>query len=326
MMAAFVLASRLSPASGATFNGGLIEAVHITLKSAPLEAMTPASASPGLQAASPNNGSQSRPDLAQPGVHRVMADRVLRTVVAYWDFVAANARLDIAVSAEARAVSLMQDAGKLIKGDSIPKAEWTRHEANLARESLRRIGYEQAFVETGAALWRAMAEPELIMTVPSDDFPNLDQAGLRRLTEADGPAEVTGSGPRLSGVMPAVEARHLQVMTMLHGLSSNFSLQLIRLKMAAANLERAQFLVRTEHLVLAAEKKKYRLGVATTLELLISEAQLTASQIQQVEARLAYALALARFRFESGSLLDPASEAPSVDLQRLTTIRSPTVE
>ena len=60
------------------------------------------------------------------------------------------------------------------------------------------------------------------------------------------------------------------------------------------------------------EREKFRFGLATVFDAILAEDTLTKALLQQTNARLRYALALARLRFETGTLLrvDGGSVAP----------------
>jgi outer membrane protein len=120
--------------------------------------------------------------------------------------------------------------------------------------------------------------------------------------------------------MAAAEQSRIETETLLNNVRANIQVQINNLRAAAMQLEQTQFRLRTQATVLDNDKKKYRLGMATVLDLLTSENQLTASQVGEINARRNFAQALIRFRFETGALLDPDADVQSIDSARLTTI------
>ncbi len=74
---------------------------------------------------------------------------------------------------------------------------------------------------------------------------------------------------------------------------------------------------------LDSEKEKFRLGMSTLFEVLQAEDGLTSARVQRIGARLRYAQAVARLRFESGTLLEFRGETPSAGLEALTTVPRP---
>jgi outer membrane protein len=75
--------------------------------------------------------------------------------------------------------------------------------------------------------------------------------------------------------------------------------------------------------VFANERKKYRLGLATVLDLLTVEARLTLDELAVIDARRRLAQALVGYRFETGTLFSADGDAQHLDLQSLTTLPEP---
>ncbi len=74
---------------------------------------------------------------------------------------------------------------------------------------------------------------------------------------------------------------------------------------------------------LASEKEKFRLGMSTLFEVLQAEDGLTSARVQQIGARLRHAQAVARLRYESGTLVEFDGETPLASLEALTTAPRP---
>jgi outer membrane protein TolC len=76
------------------------------------------------------------------------------------------------------------------------------------------------------------------------------------------------------------------------------------------------------------EWEKLQIGLSTIVDLILTEDRLTQSLLDEIDARLNYATAVARLRFETGTLVgDSGSDRPdparAVDLERLTRAPSP---
>ncbi|HEX8271365.1 MAG TPA: TolC family protein [Longimicrobiaceae bacterium] len=71
---------------------------------------------------------------------------------------------------------------------------------------------------------------------------------------------------------------------------------------------------------LESEKEKFRLGMSTLFEVLQAEDGLTGARVQRIGSRLRYAQAVARLRFESGTLLEWDGDAPRPGLEALVTV------
>jgi outer membrane protein TolC len=60
-------------------------------------------------------------------------------------------------------------------------------------------------------------------------------------------------------------------------------------------------------------REKLRLGAGSVIDLLTVEARLTTSQLELVNANLAYALAIVRLRYTTGTMLGPDPRHPSLE-------------
>lgn len=88
----------------------------------------------------------------------------------------------------------------------------------------------------------------------------------------------------------------------------------------AEQLERATEAVRLFERAVENEEKKLTAGTSTILDVISQRDRLTSAQQARVSAQLALAVALARLRFETGTLLAEGEVAERVDPDRLTTI------
>ncbi len=80
-----------------------------------------------------------------------------------------------------------------------------------------------------------------------------------------------------------------------------------------SRLQKTREAVAGYQVALEGERDKLRLGVGSLTDMLTVETRLTDALLDQVNARLAYALALVNFRFASGTLVDPAGTAQSLE-------------
>jgi len=84
-------------------------------------------------------------------------------------------------------------------------------------------------------------------------------------------------------------------------------------------LQEAREAARRYRRVVTNERTKYRLGTGTLLDVILAEDRRTQALRQEGTARTDYARALARLRFETGTLLPPEAPVGRVDAGRLTT-------
>jgi outer membrane protein TolC len=82
---------------------------------------------------------------------------------------------------------------------------------------------------------------------------------------------------------------------------------------AALQLEKVNQSVTWFQTALDNEREKYRLGVGSLVEVLTVEDRLTGALVAQVQAELGYAVALARLRHGTGTIVEPDKAAQRVD-------------
>ncbi|MET0961493.1 MAG: TolC family protein [Noviherbaspirillum sp.] len=98
---------------------------------------------------------------------------------------------------------------------------------------------------------------------------------------------------------------------------------LASLASAALQLEQQQLQLRLQTQVFENERKKYRLGQSTALDLLTVETQLTSNELAVIDARRRLAQALIGYRYETGTLLNADGDIQNLTLQSLTTLPEP---
>lgn len=116
------------------------------------------------------------------------------------------------------------------------------------------------------------------------------------------------------------EQARLELDGLLQAAHATVSVQGASVLSAALQLEQARQQVRLQTQVFADERKKYRLGLATVLDLLTAEARLTADELGVIDARRRLAQALASYRFETATLLGADGDEQRVTMESLTTL------
>jgi outer membrane protein TolC len=329
---------------------------------------------------------------------------IARTVVTYWECLAAKKLLDISIAAENRSKAFLDSAHKLAKADEIPLADVKRYETQLAGDTITRISAEQALIAARAALALAMQvrdQNPAALTLPLDEFPSQTQAkltvldntktvntlietaaqerfdvraasirlqaadtlltaarhnnrtqldlnfslGYNGLTEGGAASNaITALQPKVSGPNASVginvsfpttadayqsaivqraaiaEQNSIQIRALQNTIRNNAQVQLNNLRLSALQLDKARFQAKTQEQVLENEKKRYKLGVGSVLDILYNNAQLSVSQANVVYAARDFAQALIRFRFETGTLLTPYDDQQHLDIATLTSL------
>lgn len=101
---------------------------------------------------------------------------------------------------------------------------------------------------------------------------------------------------------------------------AGIAVQRSNLASAVLQLEQQQQQVLLQAQVFANERKKYRLGLATVLDLLTVETRLTSDELVVIDARRRLAQALVNYRFETGTLLNAEADGQQLDMQSFTTL------
>jgi outer membrane protein len=115
----------------------------------------------------------------------------------------------------------------------------------------------------------------------------------------------------------------IELEALLLSVKAGIAVQRANLSSAVLQLEQQQQQVMLQAQVFANERKKYRLGLATVLDLLTVEARLTSDELVVIDARRRLAQALVGYRFETGTLLSADGDAQRLDMQSLTTVPEP---
>jgi outer membrane protein len=115
----------------------------------------------------------------------------------------------------------------------------------------------------------------------------------------------------------------IELEALLLSVRAGIAVQRANLSSAVLQLEQQQQQVVLQTQVFANERKKYRLGLATVLDLLTVEARLTSDELVVIDARRRLAQALVGYRFETGTLLSADGDGQHLDMQSLTTLPEP---
>ena len=114
-------------------------------------------------------------------LQHTVAERILNTVYAYWNCLAAKEQLEVLRKSESRAGQLVRDTGILIESGEVPAADIKHLQANLAVKAASRIAGEQTLFEAKHNLGLAMGLPFEKITslpLPSDRFPEANKPVL----------------------------------------------------------------------------------------------------------------------------------------------------
>ncbi|MDO9103547.1 MAG: TolC family protein [Methylovulum sp.] len=118
----------------------------------------------------------------------------------------------------------------------------------------------------------------------------------------------------------AAEQNSIQTKALQNAIRNNIHVHINALRLSAAQWAKAKFQADTQFQVLENEKKRYKLGVGSVLDIIYNNAQLSVSQANAVYAARDFSQAVIRFRFETGQLLEPLHERQSLDMAALTTL------
>jgi len=134
------------------------------------------------------------------------------------------------------------------------------------------------------------------------------------------PVEGNGRGGLVRQRAALAEQARVELDALRQSARAGIAIQRAALVSAALQLEQVRMQVRLRTQVFANERKKYRLGLATALDVLTAEALMTNAELDEITARRLLAQALVNYRFETGTLLNAGGDAQSLTLQSLTTL------
>ena len=103
-------------------------------------------------------------------------------------------------------------------------------------------------------------------------------------------------------------------------ISSGVLVAIFGLGNSELELARSQEAVRSYRTALDNEKKKFKLGISSLLDLIQTEDSLTNAMLNEISAQRKLSTVLARLRFETGTMLSADQKKISVSMEELTTI------
>jgi outer membrane protein TolC len=331
------------------------------------------------------------------------ASGVLAVVIAYWNDLAADERLEVYRSSELRASQLVDDTRRLVEADERPAADLDQLMANLALKHAVRLTGEQASVEAREQLALAMGaqwDAADALPRPSTSFPELRPEDVSRDRRRESPIDVASSTGALgdradlaamrarrnaalvqmqaarNGLLPrldlsvglgyqgvasgrgfggALSSLYRNVYGLDAAVTLSYELPLaslaarggalqsaaaydqarireaqltrqissgVRVARAALRHGRGALLASRSAVALSREaveneKRKFQLGMSTLFDVILAEDALTNARLGEIAGQQAYAVAIARLRYETGVILDASSEVPRVNAASL---------
>ncbi len=113
-------------------------------------------------------------EAARWGMRHTAAQQVLAAVAAYWDYEAANERLEVLRSSEARADRMVEQTRALVEADERTPADLIQLRGNAASKRVARISAEQDLINARTLLGLAMglpADATAALALPATAFP-----------------------------------------------------------------------------------------------------------------------------------------------------------
>ena len=136
-------------------------------------------------------------DLDQQAVflmtRHVVSESILNTVLAYWDYVAAQREVEIMKESEGQALKLVEDLERLVKAAERPASDIEQAQASYHDRTAARIGSERGLLEVKHFLGIQMGIPleEIVsLPTPSDQFPELKKEAFPASSDAREYAEL----------------------------------------------------------------------------------------------------------------------------------------
>ena len=118
---------------------------------------------------------------------------------------------------------------------------------------------------------------------------------------------------RQSEAIAAVRQADFRYQETARNVTSEVSASLQAVRFAISRVSKARESVEFSQTALEGEREKLRLGLGSLVDLLTIEDRLTNSLLNLVDAELAYALALTRLRFATGTIVAPDQAVQTVD-------------
>jgi outer membrane protein len=128
----------------------------------------------GASSAAAEQAAARSHEAARWGLRHTAAQQVLAAVAAYWDYQAANERLEVLRSSEARAERAVEETRALIEADERTPADLIQLRGNAASKRVARISAEQDLINARTMLGLAMglpADATAALPAPATAFP-----------------------------------------------------------------------------------------------------------------------------------------------------------
>lgn len=117
-----------------------------------------------------------------------------------------------------------------------------------------------------------------------------------------------GGNHAARGALGQAEASRQQAALQVDQLARNITANLVTAVAAVRNAilraQKARLAVESFEQALSGEREKYRVGLGSVVDILTLEDRLNSAQTDQIQAELAYAIALIQFRFATGTLFE----------------------
>jgi outer membrane protein TolC len=137
----------------------------------------------GASSAAAEQAAATDHEAARWGLRHTAAQQVLAAVAAYWDYQAANQRLEVLRSSEARAERMVEQTRALVDADERTPADLIQLRGNAASKRVTRISAEQDLINARTTLGLVMglpADATAALPPPATAFPG-PGAGAGRL-------------------------------------------------------------------------------------------------------------------------------------------------
>jgi outer membrane protein TolC len=129
----------------------------------------------------------------------------------------------------------------------------------------------------------------------------------------DFPAANNSARGALARQEAVLRQSHLSVAELELTITSNILVAAGQLRSSAAELEQADEAVHLYEMALDNERKKLQLGMSTQFELILVDERLRNAMLSRVSAHVRFAQALARLRYETGTLLPVGTDVTAFD-------------
>ncbi len=139
----------------------------------------------------------------------VTAQAAATTVIAYWDYQAAGARVAVLTDSEARAQRLFDDTRRLVEAGERPPSDLNQVRGNVAAKRVNRIAAEQSVVDARVRLGLVMGlGPTEIAALPpaSTPFPTVDAEAAEAIALPALVDGALGARPDLRATEKSVES------------------------------------------------------------------------------------------------------------------------